>query len=129
MSRSSNIKTVQISRGKRSFCAIYELPDGRQAFLAHMKIAQIWRDGELSISDAIRNGTAAWPIDDDVLLKIRAKGVLMAGVYVRETGDIHLARTADFFDREKVTTRNFRGYTRRCLPLRYFRRRAGRIKL
>lgn len=124
----SKIEVTRLGRG-RVFTAIYKLPDGRSCLLSHLKIGQIWREQQQSISDAIRAGTAAWPLDDDMLLQARAKGIPLAGVVVKETGDIHLARTADFFDSDKVRLRSFKGFTRRCLPLRHFRRKPGRIKL
>lgn len=121
-----------VKKGRRTYGAIYTLPDGRVLYLAWRKISEIFRSGEISISAAIRAGKAAWALDDETLLMLRARKIPFAGVLVRETQDVFLTRTEHFFDKTKAKVMNYSGRggaLQRYLPLAYFMRRPGKIKL
>jgi hypothetical protein len=106
------------------------LPDGKRIYLAYRRLDQIYRFGESSISDAIRSRKAAWAIDDETLLQMRAQGVRYVGVLCRDNRDIWLTTIDQFFG--KATVLNYAGRggaLQRYLPLTHFKRRAGAVKL
>ena len=132
---SSSLEEIQVSivkRGRRTYGGIYTLPDKRRVYLAYRRLKEIFRSGEMSIVEAIRQGKAAWALDEETLLMLRAQGVVYAGVLVRETQDIFLTRTEAFFDKTKVKIMNYErrgGALQRYLPLKFFRRRPGKTRI
>ncbi|SER28521.1 hypothetical protein SAMN05216548_114101 [Faunimonas pinastri] len=99
------------------------MSDGKRCFLAYRKTSDIQRAGERDISSAVRKGTAAWAIDDDTLLTIRAQGIRYVGVLCKDTGDKWLTVIDRFYEHATVNRWG------RCLPLSHFRMIAGSIRL
>jgi hypothetical protein len=119
-----------IKRRKRVLGTLFTAPDGNQAYLHYRNAGDIWREKEPSISDAIRKGTASWAIDEELLVRMRAKGVKFAGIFCRDTGEIWLTRLEEFFDASFSRLRQAPNYvTYRHLRLQRFIRRAGVVKL
>lgn len=128
----SGISIDLVKRGRRTYGAIYTLPDGRQAYLAYRKTKEIFRSGEKTISDAIRKGIACWAIDEETLLIMRAKGIKYIGVLCRDTGDKYLTALSLFFDPKAIRIYNYEsrgGALQRYLPLQRFRRRTGSVSV
>jgi hypothetical protein len=123
------IKVVPVKRGRRHYGAIYIWPDGLKVYMAHRRIREVFRAGEPSIAAAIDKGVAAWALDEETLIQMRAQGIRYAGVMVRETGERFLTDLSWFFDKKKAKVLNYEtrgGALQRYLPLQYFRRRGGR---
>jgi hypothetical protein len=129
----SSIKIAHVKKGRRLYGGIHTVvASGQRCYLAYRRQAEIFRHGEKSISDAVRAGKAAWALDDATVLEMRAKGITLIGVYVRDTGDIYLTHIKNFFDREKTKLLNYEargGALQRYLPLQFFKVRFGRVKI
>lgn len=128
----SSVKVVPVKKGRRLYGGLHTIREtGATCYLAYRRQAEIFRSGEKSISDAVRLGTACWALDDQTLLEMRAKGIRVIGVFVRDTGDIYLTRIENFFDRAKAKLLNYEsrgGALQRYLPLTFFKIRYGRVK-
>jgi hypothetical protein len=123
-------KPEPIKRGSRLYGHIYTSPSGRRYYLARRRISEIFRSGEKDISAAIRKGTACWALDEETLIMMRAKGIKVVGVEVRETEDRYFADLAWFFDRKRATVLNYAsrgGALQRYLPLSEFRVLPGAV--
>ncbi|WP_155801879.1 hypothetical protein [Magnetospirillum molischianum] len=106
--------------------------DGRKCYIAYRKQEEIFRHGCSSISEAIRDGKAAWAFDIDTILEMRAKGIKAMGVIVRETGDIWMTKIEWLTDSTKAKVLNYSargGALQRYLPLRFFWRKRGKLIL
>lgn len=130
----SPIKTTLVKKGRRTYGAIYDLPSGKRCYLAWRHIGEVFRSGEKTNSDAVRKGTAAWAIDEETLLKMRALGIEHVGVRVRETGDIYLSTLERFMDRTKAKILNYEGRggsLQRYLPITAdnFAYKPGRVSI
>lgn len=129
----SSIKVTHFKRGRRLYGGIHEVKKtGQRCYLAYRRHGEIFRSGEKSISDAVRAGVACWAIDESTLLEMRAKGVRLIGVYVRDNGDIYLTHLNNFFDKSKAKLLNYEsrgGALQRYLPLQYFRVRFGKVSI
>lgn len=130
--RAERYTVEHLRKGRRLYGAFYVFEDGRKVYLAYRKHSDIYRAGCKSISQAMRDGVASWAIDVDTIMEARARGVTAIGVLVRDTGDIYLARLADFMDSTKTNVMNFSrrgGSLQRFLPLEHWRKRNGLVKL
>lgn len=118
-----------IKQGRRKLGVICETSSGHKVYLAYRRVRDIHCAGEKCIADAIRKGTAAWAIEDEVILKARAVGCAFIGVLVQDTGDRYLAPAASFFKPGAYRTIKVfgRSGTQRALPFPQFARRAGKI--
>lgn len=128
----SEIKVVPVKKGRRHYGALYHLPTGVKVYLAHRRIREIYRSGEKTIVAAIKKDVAAWALDEETLIQMRAQGVRFVGVLVRETGDRFITPIANFFDKTKARILNFEsrgGALQRYLPLSLFTRRPGRLRV
>lgn len=113
-----------VRRGRRIYGAVFELSDGREVYLARRRQAEVFRSGEKTNSDAFAAGKAAWALDDETLLNLRMEGIAICGVFVKETGDIYLTDTANYFDKAKAKVMNYEargGALQRYLPTTHFR--------
>lgn len=122
----------QVKRGRRLYGGVYQFDLGYTAYVAYRKHKEIYRNGARSISDAIRQGIAAWAIDEQTLNDMRARGIKIIGVLVRDTNDLYLTRIGEFFDVDKATIMNWTsrgGSLQRALPFSYWRIKKGGIKL
>lgn len=102
---------------------------GKKALLARRRIKDIHCAGEKSISDAIRLGTAAWPISEELLLQARSAGIPFVGIECPDTKDVWMTRTEFYFDRERITYVSHRHDTQRALPLKFFSAKQGKTRL
>lgn len=130
MARKSDIRITPVKRGRRHYGAIYDLPSGHRVYLAHRRLGEIFRAGEKSIRAAIAARTAAWALDEETLIQMRAQGIKFVGVLVRETGDKFLTELSWFFDKTRAKVMNYErrgGALQRYLPLQYFRRLPGHV--
>lgn len=107
---SPNLKLLEkVTKGRRTYGGIYELPSGRRVYLAYRERKGIWRGGATCVSDAVREGKAGWAIDDSHLVMLRARKIEFAGVMRKDTGDKWLTRVENFFDRDKASVKNYSG--------------------
>lgn len=77
----------------------------------------------MTISEAVRNGVAAWAIDEETLGRMRSKGIKYVAVQVKEFGDVYVTKLENFYNRSLSKFLDFskRGGTQqRYLPLQYF---------
>jgi hypothetical protein len=105
------------------------MKSGTKLYIANRRLNDLFLGKEKTISDAIRQGVAAWGIEDEILLQIRVEGVELVGVLCRENGDLWLTTLDTYFDPERHTQRSFGTSAQRCVLLKCFRRRSGRIRL
>ena len=131
-SRSRDPRLLErIKKGRRLYGGIYQGEDGAKVYLAYRSRKEVFRAGEDCISDAVREGKAAWAIADATLLMLRARKIDFCGVRLKDTGDLWLTRTEHFFDRSKATVKNYTargGALQRYLPMSYFRFRRATLK-
>lgn len=116
----------KIGRGRRNWGAIYASSKGEHFYLSWRKSPALFRGGEKSLSDAVRNEKAAWAFDYDLLLNLRSRGIRFIGVHVRDTGDFFLTKLQNYFDHG---TRQFHPKDRNqqvYLGLEHFRARVSR---
>lgn len=117
-------------RGRKLLGHFYRFDDGRVCFLANRKHKHIYRRGKAWISHALKEDVAYWPIEATLLLRCRREGVRIVGVRCSETGAIWLTALANYFNYEVATGGcRFNGEEARAVPLSYFTRKDGRIKL
>lgn len=96
--------------------------------MAYRWIADIYRGPAKDISAAIRDDSAMWTIEEEILGRMRRQGVTLAGVIVRDTGDRYIASTAAWFDLASSRALDLRGRSgsHRGLLLSKMTRRAGK---
>ena len=119
---------------KVHYGTIFTFDDGSKAYIARRKHREIFRGGKSSISSAISEEIAAWAIDEDLLIKLRTKGVSQVGVNVMDTGDQYITDLKTFFN---VKTSKLKDYTgvgkggsrQRYVPLQFFTHNKGIVKL
>lgn len=108
------------------------MSDGREVYIARRKAGDVWRSGEKTNSDAFAASKAAWAMDDDTLLNLRIEGISLCGVHVKETGDLYITETANFFDKTKAKVMNYEsrgGALQRYLPTSYFLFKMGSVRI
>ena len=130
--KKSEITVEHFKKGRRYYGALHVFPDGRQVYLAHRRIREVFRSGEKSIAAAVDKETAAWALDLETLTKLRLRGVVYCGVEVKETGERFVTLLSHFFDKTKAKTLNYEGRggaVQRYLPLQYFIRKPGAVRV
>lgn len=123
-------KLELVKKGKRLYGAIVTLDSGQRIYMAYRKHAEIYRAGEMRLSDAIKKGVAAWAMDDDTLRIMRAHSIEVVGVFVRDTNERYVTAIDNYFDRDKIKVLNYTargGALQRYLPLSYFSHRKPAI--
>ncbi|NQZ54726.1 MAG: hypothetical protein HRT93_10820 [Piscirickettsiaceae bacterium] len=114
-------------KGRRIIGDLLTFEDGTKVYITALRLAEIDRDGEKTISEAMRKGTASWWIEIGQLSTLEMDDVKMVGVRVKGTNDLYLTRMSDFQDYSKTRTVR-RGYKDvKCLPLKFFRKRNAEI--
>ena len=130
--RKSSVSCELVKRGRRTYGGVYTLASGERIYLAYRRQGDIYRSKEKTISDAVRAGVAHWGLDVDHLIMAKTRGIRFVGVLDRATGDVFVTYTAFFFDRENTKTIDqtlHGGSVQRYLPLSYFRRSYGKVKI
>lgn len=120
-----------VKKGKRLYGAIVTLETGQKVYMAYRKHNEIYRSGEVRLGDAIKKGVAAWAMDDDTLSMMRAHGINVVGVFVRDSGDRYVTQIENYFDKTKIRILNYSargGSLQRFLPLQYFKYRKASIR-
>lgn len=117
-----------IRNGRRVYGGIFELPDGREVYLAYRKMSEMFRGGEKSLSDAIAHDKASWAIDNDTLIRLRTEGVYLVGVLVKETGDVYISTLGEFQTAPVLDYSSRRGALQRYLPLDRFLISLGSVR-
>ena len=95
-------------------------------YLARRRLDDIWRDYPKSISEAVRDGSAAWGLDEEALFKIRSEKVDGVGVIVRETGDVFLTPAPLFVAQSSARPKG--RANQRYLPFSLFKSRVAVVK-
>lgn len=116
-------KLELVRKGKRLYGAIVSLNSGEKVYMAYRKHNEIYRSGEMRLGDAIKKGVAAWAMDDETLQIMRAHGIKVVGVFVRDTGERYVTGIDNYFDKTKIKILNYAsrgGALQRYLPLKYF---------
>lgn len=126
-------KLELVKRGKRLYGAIVTLDSGEKIYMAYRKRSEIYRSGEMRLGDAIKKGVAAWAMDDETLQIMRAHGIHVVGVFVRDTGERYVTSIDNYFDKTKIKILNYAsrgGALQRYLPLQHFKcRHPKKLKL
>lgn len=117
--------------GRRTVGGIYINGLGNEVYLANRKAADLNKGNEPSISEAVRNGSASWGIEEEALIAMRARGVQTIGIKVRETGELWVTFLDRFFNRALLSPppRYLRGPMQRFLPITNFAHRPGKIRI
>jgi hypothetical protein len=92
--------------------------------LAYRWHKEIFRCGEVTISDAQRKGIACWALDNDTLQLAKIKGVKYIGVRLKDTGSLYLAPIDEFYNPANIKIMNYTargGSLQRYLPIDRFR--------
>lgn len=122
-----------VKRGRRTYGAIYLMPHtGAKVYFAWRKQAEIFRAGKPTTSEALREGTACWALDDETLIDLKAQGVELVGVWCKDTDDRYMTKLSLFMDRTKAKVLDYNargGSLQRYLPLQYFAKRTGETKI
>lgn len=125
-----SIKRLEdVKRGRRRVGAICQTKSGRSIFLMELGRKEISRDGKSFISDAVRDESAAWMIDEYLAIRLRAKKVEFLGIILRDTRCLFLTKADFLFDRERMKIVRFGVNTKRTLPFRFFAHRQGKSTL
>ncbi len=131
MPRKSSLSVLLHKKGRRTYGAYYTNPDGTRFYMAWRRTKEIFRYGEKDISTAIRSGKAAWALDEETLIDLRAAGIKFVGVIDRDTGDKYMT-VLDLFFNPAAQVMNYAGRggsLQRYLPLQHFRRQVGKTKI
>lgn len=110
-------------KGRRLYGAWGVTDKGVPFYLAIRRHGEYYRQGAATLSEAMRDGRAAWALDDETIINMRARKVRMVGVIVRDTFDCYVTPVESFFDAKK---RKFIDYTskggslQRFLPLEFW---------
>jgi len=116
----------KVGHGRGKWGAIYASSTGEQFYLSWRKSPALFRGGAKSLSHAVRDGTAAWAFDYDLLLRLQARGIRLVGIICRDTGDKFLTNLQNYFDHGErqfhPKDRNQQVY----LKLEHFRVRSSR---
>lgn len=119
-------------RGKRLY-GYFILLDGLWIYCALRRHKEIYRDGESSISEAIRNGKAGWALDNHTLIEARSRGCAVVCILVKESRELYYTHIENFLPGSGVskqidwTSRG--GSSQRVVPLARFRKKEAPIKL
>ena len=117
------MKAEQIFRGRRILGTIETLPDERVACVMMRRVADIWRGTHPTISAAIQAGDAAWVVDAELALKLRARKLGWFAIRVRDSDDLYIAPISALFDSAAGMGE------RKRVPLSVFERVPGTIKI
>lgn len=123
-------KLEPVKKGKRLYGAIVTLDSGEKVYMAYRKRNEIYRAGEVRVSEAIKKGIASWAMDDETLRIMRAHGIRVVGVFVRDTNERYVTSIDSYFDRSKIKVLNYAnrgGSLQRYLPLKHFKLRKPKI--
>lgn len=116
----------QYKKGKRRYgCFCKNTKTGVIIYLAYRWHKEIFRSGEMTISEAKRKNIACWAIDCDTLQLAKIKGVKYVGVRVKDSGSLYLAPIEEFYNPHNGKILNYTargGSTQKYLPLACFRR-------
>lgn len=85
----------EIKRGRRRLGAVYAWSKG-EVYLAFSTAKDVYRSGEKSNSDAVRAGIACWAIEEEILLKMRSRGLNFVGVLIKDTGEVWVSTISRF---------------------------------
>lgn len=126
-----------VRKGKRVYGAFFELSSAPVycAFRTPGDIFKTVREGSnkfKSISEALKDETAAWAIDDDHLQMARRRGCKNIAVWVRKLNWLFITPIENFFDRTKYQRRDYGGRggsDQRYLPVHHFRQLSREVKL
>lgn len=125
-----NMHLETVKNGRRTYGAIVTLENGKQVYLAYRKQSEIYRKGAASLSEAIDQGLACWAIDIDTLKMLKARGIKVVGVAVKDSHDIWLAHMRQWDNDSEVLNFSTRGGAlQRYLNLKHFRFHPGKVTL
>ena len=117
-----------VRNGRRVYGGIFDMPNGKEVYLAYRKIGEMFRGGEKSLSDAIMADKASWAIDNDTLIRLRTEGVYFVGVLVKETADIYITTLGEFLAAPVMNYSSRGGALQRYLPLEKFLISLGSVR-
>ncbi|KAA5604359.1 hypothetical protein F1188_15980 [Roseospira marina] len=111
--------------GRRVVGALWRWPKGTLVFVMESRLRDVRRQGERSIAAALSKGVACWSIHEEILMALRAKGVHLVVVRVKETGEKFLVHLSAFWDRAVM----IRAGSYRMVPIQNFARRPRATKI
>lgn len=114
-------------KGRRIVGDLLTFKDGKKVYMTALRLADMYRDGERTISEAIRKGTACWWLEVSELTSLEFDDVIAVGVRVKGSDDLYLAKMSDFTDYNKTSTVRMGTKEVKCLPLQYFTKREGEV--
>lgn len=102
-----------VKKGKRTYGAYLETPKGLKIYCAFRNPKDFFLDGRRgkfqSIAQGLKNGAAAWAIDDSQLRQARHRGCYYIGIWVRKLNWLFLTPLDTFYDPMKYFRRNYTG--------------------
>ena len=98
---------------------LHTLDSGEKIYMARRRHKDIFRCGKETISGAMTEGVASWAIDEDLLVRMRARGVKFIGVKEIDTGDSYIAPVRTWFNPKTSRLRDYTGIGRGGSRQRY----------
>lgn len=126
---SENYELKREKQGRRKIADLVTFKDGRKAYMKLFSQSEFYRDGEKSLSKALRNEQCYLWMESHKLMELMFSGVEYVGFEERYTGDVYLTRLSTF--RSPTTSKQVRIGARdvRAVVLKHFRVRKGDKKL
>lgn len=119
----TNKEAVKMGIKDAHFC----FPEGDDPFLHIVKKhADIYRPKGVSLSDAMREGTASWNIEDKVIRAARQRGMKYVVIKVKESGDIYEITIDDILTAKRTYTEKAIYYS---VPLNSWEKFLGKIQV
>lgn len=118
--------------GKRKYGYFIEQENGLKIYLARRSLGQIWREKELSLSEAVRSGKARWAIDVNTLAEAKRWGCTVIGVRDRVLGRYYFTSITNFYNPKHAKLIDYSskgGGLQRTLPITAFKQIGYNIRL
>lgn len=125
------ITRTEVRKGRRLYGSRYLLPSGKQVYLAHRFMREMYRTGRKTMTEAVRDGVGCWALDEDTIMTERAKKTQYIGVLDKDTGAIWLTHLSLYLDRSKVKFVNYTargGALQRTLAFEHFVLKPGVLR-
>lgn len=123
---------IEHRKGRRLY-GYYILWDDLWLYVALRRHKEIYRDGEPSISEAVRSGKAGWAVDNTTLIEARSRGCAVLCVFVKDTGQLYYTHLSNFLPTsgcsKQIDWTGRGGSSQRVVPLDRFWTKSAPIVL
>lgn len=116
-------------KGRRVIGDLLTFKNGKKAYIYLQSLSDIYKDGEKSISAAMRLGTACWAIDQSELMMLEMEGVSIVGIRVRSSDDVYMIDIKSFSDYSIRKSARLGRRSVICIPMSKFKKREGKLKI